>query len=64
MEYANETAVPIKDNLFWIGGYDCTALLFEGAFLIPEGIFYNSYLIKDGKTCLLDSCNASIAAKH
>ena len=63
MAYANENAVPIRDDIYWIGGDDRTASIFEGAFPIPEGVSYNSYLIVDGKTCLLDSCDASIAAK-
>ena len=64
MAYANENAVPIRDDIYWIGGDDRTASIFEGAFPIPEGVSYNSYLIKDEKTCLLDSCDASIAAKY
>ena len=63
MAYANESAVPIRDDIYWIGGDDRTASIFEGAFPIPEGVSYNSYLIRDEKTCLLDSCDASIAAK-
>ena len=55
MAYANENAVPIRDDIYWIGGDDRTASIFEGAFPIPEGVSYNSYLIVDGKTCLLDS---------
>ena len=63
MAYSNENAVPIRDDIYWIGGDDRTASIFEGAFPIPEGVSYNSYLIRDEKTCLLDSCDASIAAK-
>ena len=63
MAYVNESAVPIRDDIYWIGGDDRTASIFEGAFPIPEGVSYNSYLIRDEKTCLLDSCDASIAAK-
>ena len=63
MAYVNESAVPIRDDIYWIGGDDRTASIFEGAFPIPEGVSYNSYLIRDERTCLLDSCDASIAAK-
>ncbi len=55
-------AAPIRDDIYWIGGDDRTASIFEGSFPIPEGVSYNSYLIKDEKTCLLDTCDASIAS--
>ena len=40
-----DTAVPIRDDIFWIGGDDRTATIFEGAFPIPVGVSYYSYLI-------------------
>lgn len=58
-----DSATAIKNDIFWIGGDDRTASIFEGAFPIPEGVSYNSYVIMDEKTVLLDSCDASIAAK-
>ncbi len=64
MAYADETIVLIKDDPFWIGSDDRTTSLFEGIFPMPEGISYNNYFIRNGKTCLLDSCDASIAAKY
>ena len=51
MAYTNESAVPIRDDIYWIGGDDRTASIFEGAFPIPEGVSYNSYLIRDERTC-------------
>ena len=61
---SKDTAVPIRDDIFWIGGDDRTATIFEGAFPIPEGVSYNSYLISsEGKTCLLDTVDSSIASK-
>ena len=63
MAIANETEIMIKDDIYWIGGDDRTAGLFEGSFPIPEGVSYNSYVILDEKTCLLDTCDASIASK-
>ena len=47
MAYQIESAVPIRDGIYWIGGDDRTASIFEGAFPIPEGVSYNSYLIVD-----------------
>ncbi len=63
MAIANETEIRIKDDIYWIGGDDRTAGLFEGSFPIPEGVSYNSYVITDEKTCLLDTCDASILSK-
>lgn len=61
---AKDSAVEIRDEIYWIGGDDRTATIFEGAFPIPEGVSYNSYLISSGgKTCLLDTVDASIASK-
>lgn len=61
---SKDSAVPIGDGVYWIGGDDRTATIFEGAFPIPEGVSYNSYLIcSEGKTCLLDTVDASIASK-
>lgn len=62
--FAKDSAIPIRDDIYWIGGDDRTATIFEGAFPIPEGVSYNSYLIcSEGCTCLLDTVDASIAAK-
>ncbi len=63
MAITSDMETKIKDDIFWIGGDDRTAGLFEGSFPIPEGVSYNSYVILDEKTCLLDTCDASIASK-
>lgn len=56
--------VHVTKDLIWIGGDDRTATIFEGAFPIPEGVSYNSYLIRSkGKNCLLDTVDSSIAGK-
>ncbi len=61
---SNDSAVPIGDGIYRIGGDDRTADIFEGSFPIPEGVSYNSYVIdSDGVTCLLDTVDASIASK-
>lgn len=61
---SNDAAVSIGDGVYWIGGDDRTATIFEGAFPIPEGVSYNSYLISSkDTTCLLDTVDASIASK-
>ena len=63
MAIMNDSEVKIKDDIYWIGGDDRTASIFEGSFPLPEGVSYNSYLILDEKTCLLDTCDISISSK-
>ncbi|MCF7889986.1 FprA family A-type flavoprotein [Candidatus Bipolaricaulota bacterium] len=44
----------IKDGIYWVGVNDRRNDLFESYWPIPDGISYNSYLIKDEKTTLID----------
>ena len=39
----------------YVGVNDKKTELFEGQFIIPNGISYNSYLLIDDKTCLFDT---------
>lgn len=49
--------VKLTDDIFWIGVNDTSTKLFEGLWSIEkEGISYNSYLIKDEKSTLIDLC--------
>lgn len=64
MAMTGESAIRIKDDIFWLGGDDTTSDIFEGSIPVPEGVSYNSYLIMDQKTCLLDTCDASISKKY
>ena len=50
----------ITDSIVWVGGSDRRLALFENLFPIPHGVAYNSYLILDEKTCLMDTVDASI----
>ena len=45
----------IAEDLFYIGCSDRRLQLFESAYPVPEGISYNSYLLKDDKTVLFDT---------
>ncbi len=63
MAIADGAGIKIKEDIYWIGGDDRTASLFEGSFPIPEGVSYNSYVIMDDKTCLMDTCDSSIVSK-
>ncbi len=45
----------ITDDLFYIGCSDRRIQLFESAYPVPDGVSYNSYLLKDEKTILFDT---------
>lgn len=51
----------IVDDLFWIGGNDRRLALFENVYPIPEGVSYNSYLLMDEKSVLLDTVDQSVS---
>jgi len=50
----------IQKDLYWIGGNDRRLALFEGAYPIPRGVSYNSYLLLDEKTILFDTVDRAI----
>ena len=45
----------IAKGIFYIGADDTQLDLFESQYVVPEGMAYNSYLIKDGKYAVLDT---------
>ena len=45
----------ITKNIFYVGVNDRNKTLFEGLWPLPNGVSYNSYLIKDEKICLIDT---------
>lgn len=51
----------VTDDLYWIGGSDRRLALFENVYPIPRGVSYNSYVLLDAKTVLLDTVDASIS---
>lgn len=51
----NTVSVKILDNLYYLGVNDRETNLFENMWPLPDGIAYNSYLITDEKTALLDT---------
>ncbi|MBO6282213.1 MAG: FprA family A-type flavoprotein [Alphaproteobacteria bacterium] len=50
----------INSDLLWIGASDHRLALFENVYPIPKGISYNSYLLLDDKTVLLDTVDSSV----
>lgn len=47
--------VTISNDIVYIGVDDKDIDLFEGQYIVPNGISYNSYLIKDEKTVVMDT---------
>lgn len=45
----------LTENIYYIGVDDKTLDLFEGQYIVPNGISYNSYLIKDDKVAVMDT---------
>lgn len=53
----------ITNDMFWVGGNDRRLALFENVFPIPRGVSYNSYLVKDEKTILLDTVDKAVSTQ-
>ena len=51
----------ITNDIIYVGVNDHDVDLFEGHYIVPEGMAYNSYVIKDGKTAIMDSVDAHFA---
>ena len=50
----------ISDKIYWIGGNDRRLERFENLFPVPKGVSYNSSIILDEKTAVIDTVDASI----
>ena len=58
-------AIEIKPDIYWIGVNDRTTDLFEGIWPITEsGVSYNSYLIRDEKTAIIDLAKSSVGDSY
>lgn len=51
----------ITNDIHWVGANDRRISLFESAYPVPDGISYNSYIIKDEKNVLLDTVDKSVS---
>ena len=51
----------ISKDFYWVGGNDRRLEMFENLFPLKNGVSYNSYLIKDEKTVLIDSVDDVIS---
>ena len=50
----------VTSDVLWLGASDRRLALFENVYPIPRGISYNSYLVLDEKTILLDTVDKAV----
>lgn len=62
MEFSLYCTRKVTDTIWWVGGNDRRLALFENLFPIPHGVSYNSYVIMDEKTALMDTTDPSITS--
>ena len=51
----------VAQDIFWIGASDRRIERFENIFPLSDGVSYNSYLVKDEKTVLFDTCDVAVS---
>ena len=52
--------ITITDSIFYIGADDKDIKLFESQYEVPNGMAYNSYLIKDEKNIVFDTSDRRV----
>ena len=53
--------INVTDKIFYLGVNDRRKQLFENIWPLPDGVSYNSYLIRDEKTALMDTVEMGTA---
>ena len=53
----------VTDTIFYVGANDHDVDLFEGQYVVPNGMAYNSYVILDEKIAVMDTIDASKTAE-
>lgn len=53
----------INNDLIYVGASDRKLALFENIYPIPRGVSYNSYVLLDEKTVLLDTADAAVESQ-
>lgn len=56
-----QNTVKINQDLVYVGVSDRRTALFENVYPIPNGVSYNSYLLLDEKTALLDTADITVS---
>ena len=54
-----ENSRKVIENIYWVGSSDRRLALFENLFPVTNGVSYNSYVILDEKTALMDTVAVS-----
>ncbi len=53
----------VTDTIFYVGANDHDVDLFEGQYVVPNGMAYNSYVIMDEKIAVMDTIDATKTAE-
>ncbi len=53
----------VTDTIYYVGANDHEVDLFEGQYVVPNGMAYNSYVILDEKVAVMDTIDASKTAE-
>lgn len=53
----------VTEDLYWGGASDRRLALFENIYPIPKGVSYNSYVLLDEKTVLLDTVDKAVSGQ-
>ncbi len=53
----------VTDTIYYVGANDHDVDLFEGQYVVPNGMAYNSYVILDEKVAVMDTIDASKTAE-
>ena len=53
----------VTDTILYVGANDHDVDLFEGQYIVPNGMAYNSYVILDEKVAVMDTIDASKTAE-
>ena len=53
----------VTEDIVWVGASDRRLALFENIFPIPRGVSYNSYVLLDEQTVLLDTVDKSVSGQ-
>ena len=53
----------VADDIYYVGASEKRTELFENVYPIPRGVAYNSYIINDEKTVLIDTVDRSVTGQ-
>ena len=54
----------INNDLYYVGASDRRLALFENVYPVPRGVSYNSYLLRDEKTVLMDTADSAVREQY